>query len=1022
MTLRLNVFDMATSRAQDIEVIAEPDTKTATLLASLPVRVGGRTCYVGSTPLDPNTTIAHTPLVSGATISVGAPGADPRALPDSAVGALRVILGPDAGLVAWLAPGTHILGRSSAAAVPLRDQEVSRQHARLEVSAQGRATVVDTDSANGTTVDGQPASDPVPLGEQSALEIGGNQLQWLPLTSTQSLTTRSPDGRLEFHRAFAPAPAIPRIEVELPTQETTSRNMAVLLLSALAPLALGIIMALVMRQPAMLLFALLGPVSVLGTSYLERRQRAERERAYAEAKSAAEHQISNQVSTEQRLRRQLAPDELDLSLAATGKRPGLWPRNSDSPNGLVLRVGSADQPASVDLRGEPWPGFEKPMLRGVPVTVDLRKTGVLGVVGPLDAANALLRWLLVQLGTLRSPDDLRLVVISSSDDRELAWTGWLPHISGGTDTDIPCWVGNTDQTRAARVAELKELVAARTAQLQAASGTRFTEEVVAVLDGALALRHLPGMKEVLREGPSVGVYVICVDRQGMNECHGLCELDYASSMRLTRTRDEHPSTVHPDGVSRATAERLARALAPMRDRLTLAAAQNAIPYPVRFLDLLDLTTPTPDDVLGLWNRQRGPSTKVVLGADASGPVTVDLARQGPHTMLGGATGAGKSILLQTRVTSLLMANQPDELNLVLVDFKGGSAFLPFQRCPQVVGLIRSTGETPADVFDEAAAARVLASVRAEVRRRESLLARYGGEIDEYWRARDGAVTKSPLPRLVMVFDEFARVLETSPDFLKELVNVAAKGRSLGMHLILATQSLQGKLSPELKNNIDLRITLRQNEPADSMEVLGVPDAATIPGRLRGRGMILCTKDETRTPRAFQSGYLGNPPAAAGAPPAQVRIVDWSALGLPRPEQAVDHGDKPTDQQLAIAALEKASSRTGLPAPLRPLLPPLPAVVSLDDLAGLATTAAPASAVVFGLLDDPAAQAQPPARLDLAGTDRLLIAGGPQSGRTTAAHTLIVDLATRLRPDQAQLYVVEHYPAGLAGYADLPHCG
>lgn len=126
--------------------------------------------------------------------------------------------------------------------------------------------------------------------------------------------------------------------------------------------------------------------------------------------------------------------------------------------------------------------------------------------------------------------------------------------------------------------------------------------------------------------------------------------------------------------------------------------------------------------------------------------------------------------------------------------------------------------------------------------------------------------------------------------------------------------------------------------------------------------------------------------------------------------------------MAIAAIETAASRTGLPAPLRPLLPPLPAAMSLDDLAVLATVAAPADAVVFGLLDDPAAQAQPPARLDLAGTDRLLIAGGPQSGRTTAAHALIVDLATRLRPDQAHVYLVEHYPAGLAGYADLPHCG
>src|SRR5690349_13632641 len=168
-----------------------------------------------------------------------------------------------------------------------------------------------------------------------------------------------------------------------------------------------------------------------------------------------------------------------------------------------------------------------------------------------------------------------------------------------------------------------------------------------------------------------------------------------------------------------------------------------------------MATPDAGGVLARWGDGQGPRTRVVLGADAHGPVHVDLAGQGPHTMLGGATGAGKSVLLQTLVTALLLANRPDELDLVPVDFKGGGAFLPFERCPHVVTLIRSTGETPADAFDEAAAARVVASVRAEVGRRESLLARYGGELDVYWRARSQDPDLPPLPRLVLVLDEFA---------------------------------------------------------------------------------------------------------------------------------------------------------------------------------------------------------------------------------------------------------------------------
>lgn len=1026
MILRLSVYDSATSATWDIEVTADPDSSVASLLAALPARVGGRPCFVGAEPLHPQMTIGTSPLVRGCTIAVGAPGPDPRALPPDLVGVMRVVAGPDAGVMAWLPPGTHDIARAPNVRMSLRDRDVSRSHARLQVSRRGDVTVVDVGSANGTRVDGVPISEPVPLTAGSMLEVGNDRLQWVPLPSSRLWTSRSPDGHLDFDRAFAPAPAIPRTEVTLPTEETVPRNVMGLLVSGLAPLAAGGVLAAVMRQPAMLLFGLFGLVTALGAYLVERRQRIVRDREYAAGKKNAVQRIDDHVAREERLCRQLAPDELDVILAATGVGRGLWPRNADSPHGLVLRVGTADQQASVDLRGEPWPDLETPTLRGVPVTVDLRITGVLGVVGPTGPASALLRWLLIQLGTLRSPDDLRIVVITSTEGAELAWTSWLPHVDTGDAGTSPSWIGNTRDTRAARVAELKELVTARCGDRTTAANVRFGEEIVVVLDGALALRHLPGMREVLRDGPSVGVYVICVDRHGMNECHGVCELDGAT-LRLTRTRDDNSRIIQPEGITQQTALNLARALAPMRDRLTLARSEAAVPYPVRFLDLLRLRTPAAEDVVALWGKQNGPTTRVLLGADGSGPVTVDLARQGPHTMLAGTTGAGKSILLQTLVTSLLLVNRPDELNLVLVDFKGGSAFLPFQHCPHVVSLIRSTGETPADVFDEAAANRVLASVRAEVRRRESQLARYGGEIDEYWKARQGTSAQtrqggSPLPalpRLIMVFDEFARVLETSPDFLKELVNVAAKGRSLGMHLVLATQSLQGKLTAELKNNIDLRITLRQNEPADSVEVLGVPDAATIPGRLRGRGMILCTKDETRTPRVFQSGYLGNPPPTGAAAPARVRIVEWPALGAPRPEDRADHGGASTDQDLAITAIEGAAHRLGLPAPFRPLLPPLPATVPLDDLSRVAATA---GAVPFGLTDIPAEQAQPAACLDLTGTDRLLVAGGPQSGRTTFAHALVTSLASRLRPDQAHLYIIEHQPAGLAAYAGLSHCG
>ncbi|MGC4815027.1 FtsK/SpoIIIE domain-containing protein [Micromonospora sp. DT228] len=1016
MILRLTVWEVGTGTTRDVEVVAAPTSSVRSVLAALPVAVAGRRCFVGAVPLDPAATLADSPLLNGSVISVGGPGPVGRLATDGAVGVLEVVHGPDAGLAVALRAGVHPIARRSTAALPLRDTDVSRDtHALLEVSPDGTATVTDGGSSNGTYVDGVPVTDRVTVAPTTVLQIGGDELWWTPVPAGARRLVRAPDGRLDFDRAFARAPVVPSIEVTLPARHTVTRGpmAATFLLGAAA----SVLAAVLTQTPILLLGAAASIAGLVVHQVAQNRQDRERAAEFTAGRQGVEAAFAAQVTAERRAREALAPSRAEIVDIARGARTDLWTRRADSPHAVALRVGVADELASVTVRGEPWPDFHSPTLSAVPVTVDLRTVGVLGVTGDDEPVHAVLRWLLLQLATLRGPDDLRIVLLSADAAGRLAWARWLPHVDAGETTSFPCRIGNTTATRADRVRELRTLIASRRAE----RGPQQFDDVVVVLDGALALRDLSGMDEVLRDGPAVGVYLICADRHSMNECRGLIETA-GDSAQLTRSPHGPATTVWVDRLDATTAERLARALAPMRDRATLGATQNAIPGAVRLLDLLDLGAPTGDDVRALWERGRGPRTSVVLGADATGPVYVDLAGQGPHTMLGGATGAGKSILLQTLVTSLLLANRPDELNLVLVDFKGGSAFLPFERCPHVVSLIRSTGETPADVFDDAAAARVLASIRAEVSRRESLLARYDGEIDRYWQKRLAGADLPPLPRLVMIFDEFGRVLDAVPDFVKELVNVAAKGRSLGMHLVLATQSLQGKLSPELKNNVSLRISLRQNEPADSTEVLGVPDAATIPGALRGRGMILCTTAETRIPQPFQSGYLGDPPPSGGAAPAAVRVLAPTDFGAPRPVAAQTASAGPTDQDRAIAAIEDAAGRSGLSAPFRPILPPLPATLTVDELPSRWTAAAPATAVPFGLADDPARQAQPADFLDLAGVDRLLVAGGPQSGRTTFARTLITGLAARFRPDQAHLYVVERHPAGLAEYAALPHCG
>jgi S-DNA-T family DNA segregation ATPase FtsK/SpoIIIE len=1023
--LRCIVVDAGTGVGHDVEIEFDPAASTSSLLAALPVDVRGRPVFAGPARLGPGGTLGESPLTAGVVISVGAPSPDLGAIPGDAAGVLRVVSGPDAGHWTWIPAGSGaVVGRGDNADLLLTDPKASRPHAEVTVEAalvDPAVMVRDLGSANGTTVGGVPVQGPTRLPEHGGFEIGDSLIEWIPLDRVKPGWRRSPDGRVEFTRRFHNAPEPEPATVGLPPSPHESARGAVLLMTSIgAPLAIGLVMWAMTQSIAFLAMTVITPLTFGGQHFYEKRRKKTETADFVKEQNRAKTEIATAVAAQEQIRRLNDPDELSLTLSALGALPRLWTKRLAGPDALTVRVGTRDEPAAVQLTGDRWKGLEKPKLRAVPVTVDLRATGVLGLVGDRPMVEGLARWLLVQLATRRSPEDLLLAVLSRDDGRHLRWTRWLPHLDTGLDGDAPCRIGVAPTSVMNRVRELQVLVEGRLKHAEDEQGmVSFDSDVVVVLDGAHELRNLTGMRTILTRGPEVGVYAVCLDETDINECRGRVAVGADGRLEVVRTFSAGAERATAETTTLQDAERIARLLAPLRDRAHASGAEGAIPYPVRYLDLLAIHTPTPDDVLGLWRDHPGPTTRVPLGADAQGTVDVDIAVQGPHTMLAGATGAGKSILLQTLVVSLLLHNRPDELNLLLVDFKGGAAFQSFEVCSQVVGVITSTGNTPEDTFDAAAAERVLTSIRAEVQRRERLLAAYGGEISAYLERRPAG--EPPLPRLLMVFDEYARVLDAAPDFVKELVNVAGKGRSLGMHLLLATQSLVGKLTGEMKNNIELRISLRQNQADESMEVLDVPDAAAIPGRLRGRGLILSTKDEPRLAKPFQAGYLGAPPPTAAAPPATVRIVDWPAVGDSRPQEADTSSDQPTDQELLIAAIEQATNRLGLPRPFRPLLPALPVDLGLDTLTAVATEPCPDGALPFGLFDEPARQAQPPAVLSLTGDDRLMIAGGAGSGRSTAVRALIHSAVARYSPDDLHLYVIEQKP-GLAAYEGLPHCG
>ena len=336
------------------------------------------------------------------------------------------------------------------------------------------------------------------------------------------------------------------------------------------------------------------------------------------------------------------------------------------------------------------------------------------------------------------------------------------------------------------------------------------------------------MSLLLRDGPAVGVHFLCVDTDPARlpvEAGAVVQVQPGHPSRLTVEVRAAAAVkdVVPDAVSDRWAHRFARALARLRDA-TPDAGRPQVPDRARLLDVLAPDGLTPEDVAGRW-RVQPRSTSALLGVAAAGPYTVDLRRDGPHVLVGGTTGSGKSELLQTLIASLALGNRPDEMVFVLVDYKGGSAFKECALLPHTAGLVTD--------LDGHLTARALASLEAELRRRERLLQHLGAKDIEDYQATAGAAD-ARLPRLLLVIDEFKALAEELPDFLDGLVRIAAVGRSLGIHLVLATQRPGGIVSSDIKANVNLRIALRVRDTVDSIDVIDAPQAQAIPESTPGR--------------------------------------------------------------------------------------------------------------------------------------------------------------------------------------------
>ncbi|MFV2212889.1 FtsK/SpoIIIE domain-containing protein [Actinomadura sp. LOL_016] len=1036
-------------RAQQASVTVPTPVPTPRFSKDALQRTGGtapappaerRALWMDGRMLDPQAR-AVKELRDGAVVAVERTGAAATVVAEpSGLVEVRVVGGPAAGKVHRLGLGTSTLGFGDDVDVRLDDPAAPPRALRVTVAPDGVQVEA---SGIGAELDGEPLGGPAAWALGGMLSIGASVLTLAPGAAPDTHLEPLPEGGMAFNRPPRLAPARRDRRLEVPRRPERNPRERLRLFGALLFSAFGLVMAFALGQWWWALFALAWPLMTVGEWVGDRmhgrKSYKKALREYQDKAGRFDGELDRLRRADEDERRALHPDPAEVLLTATGPRRRLWERRRDDPDVLHLRVGLADLPARVELVDggprEDAPGVAVPMARQVPVALPLADVGVLGVTGPRPASRALARWLVAQAAALHSPRDLAIVVLSAEPDaaEEWNWVRWLPHCAPREDEDCAALVGTDQSSIAHRITELAMRVTERRRATQAEShllGGRAKPSdavpynILIVLDGARALRRVPGMPMLLSRGAEYGLYAICIDDEERllpEECSAVASWDsqYPAVIHLQGQDLDAIGPVLADQVSPAWTDRVARALAPVRD-VSREDAEESLPSDVRLLDLLQMPDPTAEDVLRSWTRTGGRTTRVPIGVGSGGarpgrtgrePYEIDLRADGPHGLIAGTTGAGKSELLQTLIASLAVANRPDEMTFVLIDYKGGSAFNECAKLPHTVGLVTD--------LDGHATERALESLAAELRRREEILLAAGAkDIDDFIDGRTPA--SAPMPRLVLVIDEFAAMVEELPDFVTGLVDIGRRGRSLGVHLILATQRPAGVVTADMRANTNLRIALRVTGTDDSTDVLDSADAVQIPKSLPGRCYV---RSGVSAPHAVQSARIGGRRPGTAARRTTVLPLPWQGLGrpLPAPRDADDAGTV-TDLAVLVQAVDEAARRAGIARQPSPWLNPLPEQVRLTPRTAAGGSVVDVPPVPFGITDLPAVQSREELALDLASGGHLYLAGSAQSGRSTALRTIAGSLAGACSPFDAHLYAVDCGANALLPLIALPHCG
>lgn len=1001
--------------------------------------------------LDYATPIAETSLASGSFVSLA--GASEAAAEHrskrQAAAKLTVLRGPDEGAEFFISAGSSTIGRDRANDVALTDSLVSKQHARLNISDV--ASVIDLGSANGTRVNSEPITRANFTGND-VITVG--QTTFMVEVAAQGAGTDS-GGVIQLNRSPRLDPQYEGRELIAPDppQKPTPRRLPWIMF--FVPFIMGPLMLAMGRSPYSMVFMLMMPLMMTAMFIDNRRftkkQWKEARIQFAAAVDATADEIDEEHRVERVGRLREAPSIAEVIDDSFAHGPLLWTRRPEHDEFLKVRLGIGDMPSRVTLKvpnaktgvPEMWKDLRRLELltetvRDVPVVENFRESGNIGIGGQRNVAAGVARAVAMQVVGMHSPAEVVVHALASTETApDWEWLKWLPHVGGGHSPIQSEALAAGTEPVARLVSEVSDLLDKRTAELgssmpdEEAVGT-MPVVVLIIEDDTPIERHR--LIRLLEHGPAVSIHVIWVANSLARlpaACRTFLELSPATGDAIAGFVKAGGLGVTPvvcDMVDRAGAEAFSRALAPIEDASAVVDDASDLPRAINLLNIVgtDLAK-EPEAILERWGETHsiltGPrasdqigkqksTLRAVFGMAAAEPFAIDLRADGPHALVGGTTGSGKSEFLQAWVLGMATAHSPQRVSFLFVDYKGGSAFADCVELPHCVGIVTDLSQHM--VY------RALTSLRAELHHREHLFNRKKvKDLIELERKGDPEVP----PTLIIIVDEFAALVNEVPEFVDGMVDIAQRGRSLGLHMVLATQRPAGVIKDNLRANTNLRIALRMADEDDSKDILGLKMAAHFDSSTPGRG---AAKTGPGRVRAFQSGYAGGW-TSDEAEPSRVELeelrfgspVRWEPLPDPdRDKKREETAKRPSDIRRVVDTVSKAAASAEIPELRKPWLPNLHDTYDLTRLPSARTD----TEILLGVCDRPQDQSQPTMSFFPDRDGNLAVIGTGGSGKTGTLRSIAASAAITVRGGPVHVYGLDFAGGGLSMLESLPHVG